>query len=434
MKRRALDDHQEVLDENEKEHEDKEERDDDVEDTTVPDKEKEKEKDKEALNSQMLSTIEQEVMNTSQSSIPSDERRSSERVRAVYRKVHEYVQDNAEGQTIASLGKTLSIFNELSKSANSNREFFIDSEVFNLVSEVGAAVTERLPTGFFKYDILGYIDKLRKFMENDCSFEAITRPPQSQKAPESNEIPRSSSAMDPDPEEIPENDFSKCSGEIDSWAKLGETMMIPLFKTVPLLSFMNGPISVDRTKPRRVAAPRAQASEKVVPNETTISTEDEGEKETLARASEIYRCLAKKAKVSQNNEKTNFLQFICDPDSFTQTVENLFYTSFLIKEGKAAVSDNNFPVLEPRGDCEGIDRLQRKQCVVAFNFDMWQSLRDSVKDRSIPHRESVSAKQLQQSQSQPHSQQQKQHSEKEKETPKKRARKSKKDDDDDDEY
>lgn len=33
----------------------------------------------------------------------------------------------------------------------------------------------------------------------------------------------------------------------------------------------------------------------------------------------------------------NLFKFIINPESYTQTVENIFYTSFLIKERRAAI-------------------------------------------------------------------------------------------------
>lgn len=45
-----------------------------------------------------------------------------------------------------------------------------------------------------------------------------------------------------------------------------------------------------------------------------------------------------------------FLGFIVNPDSFSQTVENLFYFAFLIKEGKAAIEMDEDPESPYFGD------------------------------------------------------------------------------------
>jgi Nse4 C-terminal len=45
-----------------------------------------------------------------------------------------------------------------------------------------------------------------------------------------------------------------------------------------------------------------------------------------------------------------FFRFVIHPDCFGQTVENMFYVSFLVKEGRAKVfvdPDNNLPKICP---------------------------------------------------------------------------------------
>lgn len=38
-----------------------------------------------------------------------------------------------------------------------------------------------------------------------------------------------------------------------------------------------------------------------------------------------------------DNEAIPYLKFVINPDSFAQTIENIFYFAFLIKEGKVAL-------------------------------------------------------------------------------------------------
>ncbi len=37
----------------------------------------------------------------------------------------------------------------------------------------------------------------------------------------------------------------------------------------------------------------------------------------------------------------NFFEFIINPESFGQTVENLFYLSFLVRDGKVNIDDES---------------------------------------------------------------------------------------------
>lgn len=43
----------------------------------------------------------------------------------------------------------------------------------------------------------------------------------------------------------------------------------------------------------------------------------------------------------QQPEGIHLLKFVINPKSYTQTVENIFFTSFLVKEGKAAIEMND---------------------------------------------------------------------------------------------
>jgi non-structural maintenance of chromosomes element 4 len=84
---------------------------------------------------------------------------------------------------------------------------------------------------------------------------------------------------------------------------------------------------------------------------------------------------------------------ICvNPRSFGQSVENFFYVSFLIKEGKVGLSldSNGLPTLgiAPPKSLEERQETQRNQAVFTLDFDIWEDIIKTfeIKKSVIPHR------------------------------------------------
>lgn len=88
--------------------------------------------------------------------------------------------------------------------------------------------------------------------------------------------------------------------------------------------------------------------------------------ETTANVAKIYNCLLQ-------HEPINFFAFFINPNSFSESVENLFHLSFLIRDGKVVVEDNEdgIPVLETADPPTAEDFEQgasKKQSVFHFDF------------------------------------------------------------------
>ncbi|KAF2028215.1 Nse4-domain-containing protein [Setomelanomma holmii] len=221
------------------------------------------------------------------------------------------------------------------------------------------------------------------------------------------------------------------------WALLGRYACFPCNRRPPTSSFLLGPLSVQKraratqrrarsqrqpvgpaTRPQEIKEGDIQQNENsnlsnlvksintrlrdhiekvdgLVANELSEIPEDEIEPEDLAAASKRYR-----AAITPSEElAVSLLDFAINPHDFGQTVENLFYISFLVREGNAKIlkDDDGLPLLMPAKAHEISEQrennVQKNQAVLSIDYQTWQMFIKAfdIEEPLIPHREEEEA-------------------------------------------
>ena len=209
------------------------------------------------------------------------------------------------------------------------------------------------------------------------------------------------------------------------WAHLGRKACF-LYNSRPCLSgFLLGPLTVQKRvrqqTQRRAREARANPANAVRPQE--LREEDLETQETAnltVVCSEIRKLLGRiqdkgekavEVACSMNEEMTDeeaqdlmrdhgladdgqvpLFDFCVNPQSFGQTVENMFYVSFLIKEGTVGLSfdSRGLPTLggAEKKTLEQRQEAPKNQAVFTLDFDMWEAIIEShgIQKSLIPHR------------------------------------------------
>ncbi|KAI0320896.1 Nse4 C-terminal-domain-containing protein [Amylostereum chailletii] len=225
------------------------------------------------------------------------------------------------------------------------QEATLDSNFLLTASNMGAAKARAMKAGGSAFDVDDFISKLITYMGG-----------------------RTANGDDSD-EENPE----ASAGPLD-WEKIGRKALAKS-RRVPAMDFMLGPLLIEQKK--RAVGKRAKLEknkeDERKPQEVKEDDIQRSENETTKHVITIRELL-------EGEGAINLFEFIINPHDFAQSVENLFYLSFLIRDGVCALQIDAESEWEPRiYICEAPSQsdydegLKKQQLVLELDMETWET-------------------------------------------------------------
>ncbi|WVR08324.1 hypothetical protein IAU60_005377 [Kwoniella sp. DSM 27419] len=164
-------------------------------------------------------------------------------------------------------------------------------------------------------------------------------------------------------------------GALGDWEKLG-WMAAKMCRRIPGVNFMYGPLSVQPNKQVRAARKqREPLAAEIRPTEVQTQEGDKKSKDDFAsHVIMVYKVLGR---VDPGREGYNLFRLVVHPEDYGQTVENCFFVSFLLNQGRAGISvkDNGEVLIrqteEHDADIDG--EAVKNQAVVELDMDTWKN-------------------------------------------------------------
>ncbi|KAF2721708.1 Nse4-domain-containing protein [Polychaeton citri CBS 116435] len=362
---------------------------------------------------------------------PEWRREVKKQTRLLDRRFHEN-RDELLRNTGDGLRETINKANEIFREVKQTGDATIDSRLLVNVSDLGFKKSAQLVLGDNStgVDVDEFLTKCLTYMDNGGPLGRDLQDTSTRSRPSGTQQRRQLTQRggDDDSDGAELNDFSEVNLD---WEFLGRNACFPYNARPPVPSFLLGPLSVEkkvRTQTqRRARQPRdnggAEARPEDIGREDIQQSNENGLTQTCARIrkhlsrhcmeaekhlgrrgitsmdelrTDRGKQILKEAKVTDTGGPSLF-EYVVNPHSFGQTVENIFYISFLIKEGAVGITPDsdglpslgvtNTEALEQEGARR--HERQKNQAVFALDFELWKQLIKAydIKEPMIPHRQ-----------------------------------------------
>ncbi|KAF8893982.1 Nse4 C-terminal-domain-containing protein [Infundibulicybe gibba] len=177
------------------------------------------------------------------------------------------------------------------------------------------------------------------------------------------------------------------TGDFLDWEKIGRKALAKS-RRVPVMGFMLGPLLIEQKV--RVVGKRAKLEknkdEERKPQELKEQDISRSQNETTMNVMTLQNIL-------EDEGEINIFRFVVNPNDFAQSVENIFYLSFLIRDGKVAFEtrEDGEPIIylcEEPGDQEFENGLRKRQMVLEFDMAIWRRAIEvfDITESKIPQR------------------------------------------------
>lgn len=176
--------------------------------------------------------------------------------------------------------------------------------------------------------------------------------------------------------ELHREDIEMRDPEVWRWDLLGRKAVRRSRRAVTT-DHLLGPLEVSYNK-RKVKRRREVDTSGPVAKPVVMRTDEVAvsANETTAQVKEINKRLMQVG----GREGVNLFRFVINPHSFSDTVENLFYVSFLIRDGLAALDTENEKDEPMLFSCESATKedhdngVRRRQIVLELDMPVWRQL------------------------------------------------------------
>ncbi|KAM9804223.1 non-structural maintenance of chromosomes element 4 homolog A [Neosynchiropus ocellatus] len=276
-------------------------------------------------------------------------------IRVKYRELMNSIQEDRDeilNQTNNKLTEVLQEANRLFKSVRQPREAAMDTQLLVVASELGKEKAIHLIADGSTFDTSTFSEHLLTLMG----------------------LNRLENAEE---EDARGEDAADGYLPSDAWTRVARRAE-RCFSRTPTFHYMMGSFHADPPAPKqRIERQRkapSKETKRIMP--TQLKKMEESHQEATEK--EVERILGYLKSYFQEDPTTpiSYYEFVINPNSFSLTVENIFHTSFLIRDGLARIylDKDKLPCIAPVEDGDGKEAGTRRQSITSISQKMWKEL------------------------------------------------------------